>query len=143
MQTDIALLQYMHKNAQMGRSTIPMVMELNRDGEFNKVLRSQLREYNEIADQTAKLVRERGYCPKEPSAMNLMMADSMLRVQARKDPSPAHFSEMMIKGSTNGTIKMCRRIRQYRDSADESLMNIAHKLLKTEERNISELKKFL
>ena len=41
MKKDLALLQWIHKNAEMGCMTIPQVMELAHDSGFRQVLKEQ------------------------------------------------------------------------------------------------------
>ena len=72
----------------------------------------------------------------------IAMGDMMLQLHGRGKQPDSRLSEMMIKGSTNGTIQMTRRLEDCRN-AEDSLLALGKRLLKTEERNIQQLKKFL
>ena len=60
----------------------------------------------------------------------------------KRDPSPSHAAEMMIKGNTMGVNKMSRRLREY-DRSDSNITLLAKKMLDTEEEHIGQLKAFL
>lgn len=139
---DLELLQWIYKNAEMGCTMIPQVMELTQNQKLNKVLRDQLKEYDAIAQESAKLVMNEGKWPKDPSPFSVAMGDMMLRMRNRGADPVSKLSAMMIKGSTNGTIQMTRRLREYPE-ATQSLQSLGERLLKTEERNIQQLKQFL
>ena len=66
----------------------------------------------------------------------------MSTVKAMADHSPANIAEMMIQGSTMGVTKSLRTIRTC-DVKDEGVRRLADKLLKTEQANIEEMKRFL
>ena len=57
--------------------------------------------------------------------------------------SASHIAEMMIKGSTMGTVQMTKRIHDLKDKGDQEAVELAERLLKTEENNIQQLKSFL
>ena len=67
----------------------------------------------------------------------------MLRAQAAADPSTTKLAEMMIRGSTMGTVQMTRRLHQLSGRADGELVDLGQQLLKAEEQNIQQMKRFL
>ena len=67
----------------------------------------------------------------------------MINMKTLKDKSPNNISEMLIQGSTMGTIQMTKRLNQYKDKIDKEIYQLGKKLLKTEEHNIEDCKKFL
>lgn len=139
---DLQLLQWIHKNAEMGCLTIPQVLNLTEDPKLAKVLQSQFREYDSISSESARMVREKGKKPHDPSPFSLAMSDMMLRFRSSGKDATSRLSEMMIRGSTMGTIQMTKRLKDCPD-ADGNLQALGKRLLQTEERNIQELKKLL
>ena len=52
-------------------------------------------------------------------------------------------AERMIQGSTMGAVQMTRRLHQLTGRADPALVELGQRLLRTEEQNIQEMKRFL
>lgn len=142
MEQGNALLQFVHKNAEMGKGTIPQVLELVEDPKLRGALNSQLGEYEAIAGRAEKLMRQRGVTPNEAGEMREFMSGMMIRAKTLTDRSPTRIAEMMIQGSTMGTIQMTRRLHNC-EAADGEALLLAHKLLRTEENNIEQMKEFL
>ncbi len=141
MEQDTDLLQFVHKNAEMGVSTIPKVKELVEEQGMRDVLDRQLAEYVQIAGQAESAIRRRGGRHQNPGPVSEAMSDAMLRMKTANDRSPSHIAEMMIRGSTMGTVQMVRRIHGC--EGDKEAVALADRLLKTEENNIQQLKAFL
>ena len=54
MEEGSALLQFVHKNAEMGKGTIPQVLEVVEEPRLREALKSQLGEYEVIAARAAR-----------------------------------------------------------------------------------------
>ncbi|MBO5340906.1 MAG: hypothetical protein J6A62_07910 [Oscillospiraceae bacterium] len=143
MDKDTKLLSYIHKNAAMGTRTIPQVLSLPQSAAMSRALNSQLREYKSIAQAAQAHAKSRGETVKEPSHASQAMSAMMLRMQTLTDRSTSHLAEMMIQGSTMGTVQMTRRLNQFHANADKEIMELGKKLLETEERNIQQMKLYL
>ena len=142
MEQGNALLKYVHKNAEMGKGTIPQVLEVVEDEKLRQALASQLGEYEAIARRSEKLLEQRGVDLNEAGELRDFMSGVMIRAKTLTDRSPSHIAEMMIQGSTMGTIQMTRRLHNC-EAADGEALLLAHKLLRTEENNIEQMKNFL
>lgn len=143
MPENTELLQFVHKNAEMGKGTIPKVLELVKEPKLRQVLSRQLTEYGDIAARAATAIRRRGGQPEDPGQLSEAMSGLALRAKTMGDRSPSHIAEMMIQGSTMGTVQMTRRIHGLKDRGDQEAIGLAEQLLKTEESNIQQLKGFL
>ena len=55
--------------------------------------------------------------------------------------STSKIADSMIQGSTMGITKIIKHINEY--NGDDRVLKIADKLLKTEENNVEQLKKYL
>ena len=142
MEQGNALLKYVHKNAEMGKGTIPQVLEVVEDEKLRQALSSQLSEYETIARRSEQLLEQRGVDLNEAGELRDFMSGVMIRAKTLTDRSPSHIAEMMIQGSTMGTIQMTRKIHSC-EAADGEALLLAHKLLRTEESNIEQMKNFL
>jgi len=141
MDKRVDLLQFVHKNAEMGVNTIPKVKELVSEPKMQAALDRQLAEYVQIAGQAEAAIRRRGQRPQNPGALSEAMSDLMLRAKTSGNRSPSHIAEMMIRGSTMGTVQMVRRMHGCK--GDREAVDLAERLLRTEENNIQQLKAFL
>jgi len=56
--------------------------------------------------------------------------------------TPSHISEMLIQGSTMGIIDITKKIKEY-PNVDKEILDLANKLLKLEQNNVEECKKYL
>ena len=136
------LLRSIHKNAEMGKGTIPVVLDAVEDPAMQTALRHQLSEYETVAKTAEEMLQRRGLPAKDPGAFQQAMSGMMIRAQTLTDKSPSHVAEMMIRGSTMGTVQMTREIHRW-EAAEEETVALAKKLLQIEERNIQQMKKFL
>lgn len=143
MNANQELLSFIHKNAAMGIGTIPQAMSLPQSRAMGQALGDQLREYRTIAARSQAYAKEQGRTLRGPNAASLAMSKAMLRAQAAMDPTTTKMAEMMIRGSTMGTVQMTRRLHQFAGKADRELLDLGQRLLRTEERNIQEMKRFL
>lgn len=143
MSENTELLQFVHKNAEMGRGTIPKVLEMVEEPELRRTLNQQLEEYSQIAGEAERAIRRRGGMPQDPGQISEAISGLALKAKTVTDQSPSHIAEMMIKGSTMGTVQMSRRLHELKDRGDQEAVELADRLLKTEENNIQQLKSFL
>ena len=103
----------------------------------------QLREYRAIAAQSQAYARAHGRQElRGPGTAALAMSAAMLRAQSMLDPSTSRLAERMIQGSTMGAVQMTRRLHQFTGRADPALVELGQRLLRAEERNIQEMKRF-
>ena len=137
-----ALLRYVYQNVEMGKTTIPRVLEVTRDPALRKALQSQLREYESISNQAEHLLAQRGCEAGGESGMKELMSGVMVRMKTLNNKSPSHIAQMMIQGSTMGTIQITRRLHDCK-TADGEAQDLANRLLRTEENNIQQMKQYL
>ncbi|WP_242878733.1 hypothetical protein [Clostridium beijerinckii] len=66
----------------------------------------------------------------------------MINLNTLVNKTSSHISEMMIQASTMGIIDITKRIKEY-PNADKEILDLANKLLKLEQNNVEECKKYL
>ena len=119
-------------------------MSLPQSRAMVPALDRQLREYRAIAAQSQAYARAHGRRElRGPGTAALAMSAAMLRAQSMLDPSTSRLAERMIQGSTMGAVQMTRRLHQLTGRADPALVELGQRLLRTEEQNIQEMKRFL
>ena len=127
MDHDQQFLSFIHKNAAMGVSAIPQVLSLPQSRAMGQALNSQLQEYRLHT----------------PGLAVRAMSGAMLKARTAADHTTSKLAQLMIQGSTMGTVEMTRRIHQYTGKADPELLALGSRLLHTEEQNIQQMKRFL
>jgi hypothetical protein len=142
MNGNAELLNFIYQNSQMGVDTISQLIDINEGGEFRKHLNSQYNEYKEIHNTAQKKLNENGFDEKGIGALDKLKTYLMINMQTLTDKSPSHISEMLMIGSNMGIINAVKNIKKYSD-AEPSILSLMERLLKLEENNIQQLKKFL
>ena len=143
MAAETVLLRYVHKNAQMGCLTIPQVLRLTENQRLQALLRRQLEEYRQLTRESEACLRRLGRRVSPPPTLSAALSKSMLQLKTLTNRSSSHLAQLMIQGSTMGTIQMTRRLHRYPGNAASEAALLGQSLLKTEEANIQQLKQFL
>lgn len=142
MLSDIEMLNDIRQNVQMGCQGIDEIMPYVKDEKFRKVLETQKQEYGNIFEEADRMLHERKEKPEDISAMSKLSSKTMTMIQTMKDPSCHHLAEMMYQGSAMGITKIIRHQREY-SGTNPKICELSNRLLKTEERNMEEMRKFL
>ena len=127
MLTEAELLQYIYQTTEMGRDGIQSVLPHAEDETFHQALEQ---------------LQERGQEPKGLNPMVKASSEMMSAMKTMADHSTSKIAEMMIQGNTMGMTKSLKHLHDYHGK-DERVRDLANKLLKTEEANIQQMKKFL
>lgn len=143
-QTDsnTALLNFVAKNCEMGKSSIKQLLPMIHEDNFRKTVEAQYREYAEIDDLAIRALAKRGCEAEDVGAIAKMSSYLMINAGALIDDSVPHMAEMMCKGSSTGIIEITRHLSAHRD-AEPEVQGLANRLLAAEEHNMEELKQFL
>ena len=139
---EIDLLSHVYQTAEMGQDGITSVLRYSRDPSLRQALERQKREYRELQASAGDMLRSRGVQPDGVGAAAKLSSELMSAMKTMVDHSSTKIAEMMIQGSTMGVTKSLRTLRDCRPE-DPRVMDLADKLLKTEQANIEEMKTFL
>lgn len=143
MKKEVRLLNHIHQSADMGQDSLKHILELSNNKEFTKVIQSWIEEYQKAYQESGELLKnyqeEEG---KNAPAMSKMMSNVMSKVKNMMDPSTSKLAEIVLQGATMGITEMTKEIHEY-NGKDEKVLNLAKNLLKKEEKNVEEMKKFL
>lgn len=142
MTANAELLNYIYQNSQMGVETIKQLIGIVEDKDFKRHLESQYGEYEKIHGIAHEMLNDSGYDEKGIGALSKVMTYMMINVQTLTDKTPSHIAEMLITGSNMGVIDAVKKLKEYKD-AEPKINDLMGKLLKMEEDNIQQLKKFL
>lgn len=142
MLNDMELLQLIAKNSQMGCKGIEDIMPYTKTEKFRKTLETQKEEYASIYKEAEKLILEKDGKLEEISPVAKMSSKTMTMMKTMQDDSEAHLAEMMYQGSAMGVTKILRNQKEYGES-NPRIKELAQQLLKTEENNMEQMRKFL
>ena len=142
MLNDIELLQSVRKTARMGCEGIDDILPITGNETFRKALETQREEYQKICDEADRMLVLKKAEPEDLTAMAKMGSKTMTMMKTMKDDSEEHLAEMMYQGSAMGVTKIIRNMREFIGN-DSEVRALAERLLKTEENNMEQMKKFL
>lgn len=142
MDKDLEFLNFIYQNSEMGKSTIHQLLSIVTDTPFHNMLQSQKREYDEINNIAQTKIEEAQKESKGISPFSKLQSYIMINLNTMVNHTPSHIAEMMIQGSTMGIVDITKNLKKY-DSADKSIIKLGERLLKFEQENIEELKKYL
>lgn len=143
MVNDQKMLECISQTADMGRDSLTQVMDKTDNNQFRQVLRAQRDEYDQLYREAAQMQSARGQSPKEAMPMAKMSSriSSMMKTAMASDTT-SKIAEMVIQGSTMGVTEVTKNLNDY-DGSNHQLKNLAEKLIKTEQSNIEQMKKYL
>lgn len=142
MDTNTEFLNYIYQNTNMGIDTIKQILGIVEDKKFSETLQLQLKEYENINSIAKKKLNDLGHQEKDIGNMQKIGAYMSISVKTLIDKSTSHIAEMLIEGSTMGIVDATKHINKY-DKANKDIIDLANQLLKTEQNNVEQLKKFL
>lgn len=105
-------------------------------------LRSQLTAYEDFQQEARKLLNENGYDEKGIGALDRLKTYLMINMQTMTDTSASHIAKMLITGSNMGIVEATQNLKKY-EHADKEAIKLMERLMKTEEKNVQELKRYL
>lgn len=136
------ILSSLLKTTQMGQVGIRSVEKAANGEQLKNALKSQLKEYNQIEQETYALARERGWQLSELNPMARTMADMASRSKLMYNKNDSRIAEMMVQGNTRGVIKSLKNLHRYHQN-DGQVTAMAQKLLECENNNIKQMEGFL
>lgn len=142
MLDDTEMLNDIRKNVQMGCEGIDEVLAYATNEDFRSALRTQREEYSEIFHEADEMLKAIGGEVKDIPMMSKISSKTMTMMKTMADSSTEHLAEMMYQGSAMGVTKAIRNSREY-SGQNAKINELSNKIVKTEERNMEEMKKFL
>ena len=143
MNQNAELLNFIYQNSQMGVSTISQLLKIAKDdAAFKSQLQTQFEEYNEVHEEAKQKLNANGYDEKGITALEKLKTYLMINMQTLTDKSSSHIAEMLIIGSNMGVLDAVKNLKKY-PAAEIDIRELMQKLLKIEENNVQQLKKFL
>ena len=139
--TNIKFLNLIYQNAQMGLIGIDMVMKKVENEKVAKLIGEQKKEYEHFLEEARKILIKYGAKEEEISKLKNLSSKAMagLMTMGKGDKEIA---KLMMEGNQKGVLEITAELNQY-EGDDEEILDLAHKLLATEEHNREEFKQYL
>ena len=142
MSENLKLLNYIYQNAGMGKETIIKLIDMSNDEGYKKMLSSQLKEYEVICNKAEEKIKDLNKEAKDNNIFYKIGTYLIINFNTLINKTPSNLSELLIHGSTVGIVDIIRSINKY-PNADKDILQLANELLKLEENNVEECKKYI
>jgi len=142
MITSKDLLGSVFKTAQMGKFGIEAVMSRAIRPGLQEELRSQLRQYDSIADTAQTIAQSRGWVVDGISPTVKWMSRIMSQANLAGGNTDSKIAGMLIQGNTRGMIKGLKNLNRG-GKCDTDVVALAQELVSRERINIQKAQPFL
>lgn len=139
---ETALLQYIHKTAERGCEELRNLMDYAGQPSLKQTLTGQLEEYQSLQKRAATLLRRQEQTPAGIGRLTKFSTGLLSAGQMFLNDSPSRIAELTIRGNHAGVCQTLRQLHDYQGE-DAAVLELAQRLLRTEEGNIESLKSFL
>ncbi len=138
---NIIFLNLIYQNAQMGLIGIDAVMDKVEDEKVAKLIREQREEYEQFCKDAREILIKYGAKEEEIGKLQQLSSKIMSEMMTiNKDDK--NIVKLMMEGNEKGVIAVKEKLNAYQGH-DQEIIDLAKKLLDTEEHNREEFKEFL
>lgn len=138
---NIIFLNLIYQNAQMGLIGIDAVIDKVENENVAKLIKEQRSEYEKFCEQAKEILIK--YGAKEEEIGKLQKLSSKIMSEAMTfNKDDKNIVKLMMEGNEKGVIAIKEKLNAYEDK-DPEIVELAEKLLATEEHNREEFKEYL
>ena len=141
--TEEAFLDAIYKNAKMGADSIINLLPKVEDDAMRSVMTAQLDGYERYAACAARALKKKGVEPREENIMTRFSAKMGMAFNTMLDSTGTHIAEMMLEGSNMGIVDLTRLLNPYSPTQDSEAVRLAREVVRFEEGNLEQLKRYL
>ncbi len=139
---DAALFREIQKNAEMGIKAIETLLPKVGDDPFSLYLNQKELQYSQIRDRAKReMLREKEEYARIGAVSELALKGS-IHAGTIFNTSISHIADLMIRGNSRGISGIWKALNHHENAGEES-RELAEELLNLEQKNITELKKYL
>ncbi len=141
--TEEAFLDAIYKNAKMGADSIINLLPKVEDDAMRSVMTAQLDGYERYAACAARALKKKGVEPRKENIMTRFSAKMGMAFNTMLDSTGTHIAEMMLEGSNMGIVDLTRLLNHYSPTQDSEAVRLAREVVRFEEGNLEQLKRYL
>lgn len=138
---NIIFLNLIYQNAQMGLIGIDTVIKKVENGKIAKLIQEQRKEYEKFLEDAKSILIKYGAKEEEISKLKELSSKAMAEVMTM-NKGDKEIAKLMMEGNQKGVLEITAELNQY-EGDDEEILNLAKRLLETEEHNREEFKQYL
>ena len=139
--SNIKFLNLIYQNAEMGLIGIDAVIKKVESDKIAKLIKEQRKEYVQFLDDAKKILLKYGAKEEEISKLKNLSSKAMANVMTM-GKSDKEIAKLMMEGNQKSVLEITAELNEY-EGNDEEILDLAHKLLATEEHNREEFKEYL
>lgn len=139
--SNIKFLNLIYQNAEMGLIGIDVVIKKVESNKIAKLINEQKQEYQEFLEDAKKILIKYGAKEEEISKLKEISSKAMAEVMTM-GKTDKEIAKLMMEGNQKGVLEITAELNQYQGSDDE-IIDLAKRLLATEEHNREEFKQYL
>lgn len=138
---NIIFLNLIYQNAEMGLIGIDTVLKKVEDEKLAKLINTQRKEYEKFCSDVKDILIKYGAKEEEIPKLKELSSKVMSEVMSMgKDDK--EIAKLMMEGNQKGVIEIQEQLNT-KTIEDEEIVELAKRLLETEEHNREEFKKYL
>ena len=141
VQNVIIFLNLIYQNAQMGLIGIDTVIKKVENNKIAKLIQEQRKEYEKFLEDAKSILIKYGAKEEEISKLKELSSKAMAEVMTM-NKGDKEIAKLMMEGNQKGVLEITAELNQY-EGDDEEILNLAKRLLETEEHNREEFKQYL
>ena len=138
---NIKFLNLIYQNAQMGLIGIDTVIKKVESEKLAKLIGEQQEEYERFLEDARKILIKYGAKEEEISKLKEISSKAMAEVMTM-NKTDQDIAKLMMEGNQKGVLEITAELNEY-EGDDEEILDLAHRLLVTEEHNREEFKPYL
>ncbi len=139
---DVAIYREVQRSTEMAMKAIDSVSDKIHDKNLAREISMEAVRYAELHNTALKQLVEAKADPYCSNSINDWMLKAGIRYNTVLNTSTGHMAELMIKGNNNSMLEMEKVLHHNREAGDKA-RDLAHELIKMEEKNVGTLKSFL
>lgn len=138
---NIIFLNLIYQNAEMGVIGIDTVLKKVTNEKIAKLISEQRKEYECICEEAKDILTKYGAKQEEIPKMKELSSKIMSEMMSMGSDDKK-IVKLMMEGNQKGVIEIQEKLNTYQDE-DSEVINLAKRLLETEEHNREEFKEYL
>ncbi len=136
------LLEECNSGCKMALGSMKQVKEYIQDEKLKKIVESYKQKHEQLEMESSNLLKEAGNSEKEPGVMASMFSWFTTEMKLMIEDDGHQIAKLMMDGCNMGIQSISEYQNKYKEASKEA-MELAKKLVKTEENFMQEMKQFL
>jgi len=145
MDENIEMINFMHKNAEMGYlSSLDVLNQIKEtDNKIKRDLDLLTSEYKKYMDESKRIIKKSKTSISKNSLFTKVSSKMGIEMELNKDNSDSAIARMLIQGLTMGEVDIESKINNYKENLDNNILTLAEKYKNFQHDFIHTFKKYL